>query len=253
MLPAPRPDLEAALPARAGVGAAVLLLHLAPGALVWAVHRLGAPLLAAHGVPPRAALLGGFLVAGLPLQLAVLRRAARARGITVRALVSGRRAPLWQHLLAAPALLAWAIAATAAGAPAAAWLGGVLGEAAPFLKPPPAAAPPLPGLVVATLGLKLVVDGLLNPVVEEAYFRGYLLPRLAPLGPAAPLVNAALFALAHLWQLENAPVIVLYGCALAYVAWWRGTIAFGVVNHALVNLLGTAVALHAAVAAAPPG
>jgi membrane protease YdiL (CAAX protease family) len=36
-------------------------------------------------------------------------------------------------------------------------------------------------------------------VVEEMYFRGYLLPRISRLGAWAPLVNTVLFSLYHLF------------------------------------------------------
>ena len=51
------------------------------------------------------------------------------------------------------------------------------------------------GLLVAAWTLGLAVTTIAVPVVEEAYFRGYLLPRLAHLGRWAPVVNTVLFAL----------------------------------------------------------
>ena len=36
-------------------------------------------------------------------------------------------------------------------------------------------------------------------MVEELYFRGYLLPRISRLGAWAPLVNTVLFSLYHLF------------------------------------------------------
>jgi hypothetical protein len=36
-------------------------------------------------------------------------------------------------------------------------------------------------------------------VVEELYFRGHLLPRLSRFGRWAPVLNAPLFSLYHLW------------------------------------------------------
>jgi membrane protease YdiL (CAAX protease family) len=46
--------------------------------------------------------------------------------------------------------------------------------------------------------LGLVLSGVVAPVVEEMYFRGYLLPRLSRLGRWAPVLNVTLFALYHL-------------------------------------------------------
>src|SRR5205807_838165 len=58
-------------------------------------------------------------------------------------------------------------------------------------------------VLVVTQLVTLLIDGVLNPVVEELYFRGYLLPRLPVAGwPAVP-VSAALFAAQHYWQPFN--------------------------------------------------
>ena len=40
---------------------------------------------------------------------------------------------------------------------------------------------------------------MLGPIVEELYFRGWLLPRLERFGRCAPVLNAALFSLYHVW------------------------------------------------------
>jgi membrane protease YdiL (CAAX protease family) len=47
--------------------------------------------------------------------------------------------------------------------------------------------------------LQVVSSGLVAPVVEELYFRGYLLPRIDRLGIWAPLIGALLFASQHVW------------------------------------------------------
>ena len=39
-----------------------------------------------------------------------------------------------------------------------------------------------------------------GPIVEELYFRGYLLPRMEWMGRWAPLVNVSLFSLYHFWS-----------------------------------------------------
>jgi uncharacterized protein len=40
---------------------------------------------------------------------------------------------------------------------------------------------------------KLTFDGLAFPILEEVYFRGFLLPRMSYLGALAPAVSALLF------------------------------------------------------------
>jgi Type II CAAX prenyl endopeptidase Rce1-like len=58
-------------------------------------------------------------------------------------------------------------------------------------------------VLVATMLVTLLVDGVVNPTVEELYFRGYLLPRLPVAGWRAIPVSAGLFTTQHYWQPEN--------------------------------------------------
>ena len=51
-----------------------------------------------------------------------------------------------------------------------------------------------------TLVAFLAINGFVGPIVEELYFRGYLLPRMEWMGRWAPLVNVSLFSLYHFWS-----------------------------------------------------
>ncbi|MFI6503366.1 lysostaphin resistance A-like protein [Nonomuraea typhae] len=53
--------------------------------------------------------------------------------------------------------------------------------------------------VVLSLSISLLLTGIVLPAIEELYFRGFLLPRMAHLGKAAPVLNAVLFSLYHFW------------------------------------------------------
>jgi membrane protease YdiL (CAAX protease family) len=105
------------------------------------------------------------------------------------------------------------------------------------------AAPASAAALRATQVANLVIDGLANPVVEELYFRGYLLPRLAALGRAAPLANAALFALGHFWQPWNVPLIFAIVAVEAYAVRWRRSVAISILAHCAGNTIGAILAL----------
>ena len=53
---------------------------------------------------------------------------------------------------------------------------------------------------LVTLGAYFILNGFVGPIVEELYFRGYLLPRMEWMGRWAPLVNVSLFSLYHFWS-----------------------------------------------------
>jgi uncharacterized protein len=77
-----------------------------------------------------------------------------------------------------------------------------------------------------------------GPIAEELYFRGFLLPRLSPLGPWAPLLNAVLFSLYHLWlPWQNLSRILLI-LPLAYCVWWKRNLYLGILAHCAINVLG---------------
>ena len=90
--------------------------------------------------------------------------------------------------------------------------------------------------LAAWVALRVVGSVLLVPLVEEAFFRGYLLTRLD--GPgwrrvAAILASAGLFALLH----DRWIAALLTGLVLGLVMLRRGRLADAVAAHAAANLV----------------
>jgi membrane protease YdiL (CAAX protease family) len=63
-------------------------------------------------------------------------------------------------------------------------------------------------------------------------------PRLAPLGRAAPWLNHVLFTLYHFWQPWQYVSILLFALPLTFVPWKTGNIRVAMVAHCLVNSTG---------------
>ena len=101
--------------------------------------------------------------------------------------------------------------------------------------------------IVLTLGLNLVLNGLLAPVVEELYFRGFLLPRMEAFGKLAPVANAVLFSLYHLWQPYVYITLIIALIPMVYVTWKTGDWRVSLFTHGLLNLVGAVLGLLAAV------
>jgi hypothetical protein len=81
------------------------------------------------------------------------------------------------------------------------------------------------------------------PVVEELTFRGLGYSLLAPFGPAVAIIAVGLaFGLAH-GLVEALPILVLFGCGLAYLRSQTDSVYPGMLVHGFFN----AVALLAAV------
>jgi membrane protease YdiL (CAAX protease family) len=63
---------------------------------------------------------------------------------------------------------------------------------------------------------------------EEAFFRGWLQPRL---GRHGPVLSAVLWGGYHLQQTSTIPSLILFGLALGALRWWRGTVRIGAGFH----------------------
>jgi uncharacterized protein len=228
-----------------GVGRSAVL-HLLPGALATLVFAALAPLAAQAGFPPLAALMLAALLAAVPFQLGwMLMEGQRQNGrVSLRGVVVYRQpVPGWQVAGLAVVFVVWGlfwfnilaplerlIQESVFGWLPAWWFFDRLPEqAGEYARP----------ALAATFVLALLVNGLLAPVVEEMYFRGYLLPRLARLGSLAPLLNVLLFSVYHFfspWQSLSRIVALL---PMAYAVWWRRNFYIGLATHVALNLLGT--------------
>ena len=89
-----------------------------------------------------------------------------------------------------------------------------------------------------TLVLAVLFSGFVAPVVEELYFRGFLLPRMEHWGWAAPVVNSLLFAAYHFYFPGNVPGIFVAFVPISYVVMVKKNWRIGVVVHSLSNLWG---------------
>lgn len=84
----------------------------------------------------------------------------------------------------------------------------------------------------------ILVDGVIGPVIEELFFRGYLLPRMEYLKKWAPVVNGTLFGLYHLWQPHNYLAIIGVGIVISFVVWKKKNVYLGIIIHCTINILG---------------
>jgi membrane protease YdiL (CAAX protease family) len=89
-----------------------------------------------------------------------------------------------------------------------------------------------------TLLLAVLLSGFVAPVVEELYFRGFLLPRMEHWGWAAPVVNSLLFAVYHFYFPGNVPGIFVAFLPIAYVVRIKKNWGIGAIVHSMFNLWG---------------
>ena len=89
-----------------------------------------------------------------------------------------------------------------------------------------------------TFVLAFLFSGLLAPLIEEAYFRGFLLPRMNHWGWMAPVGNAFLFGVYHFFSPWGLPNIFLAFLPVAFVVQARRNFRIGLVVHSMFNLTG---------------
>jgi membrane protease YdiL (CAAX protease family) len=236
--------MEATTPERHSLPRTVLL-HLLPGVLITAVFVAIASIAVPRGAPASLALLITWLVAGIPLLLGYLLYQGRKRNgrFSLDGIVL-YRAPLRirDYLWLVTALLVWTAVVSTLLFPLGEairqalfpwwpeWL--VLSGFVQHLKE--YSEPVLWATVLLSFALNIAV-----PIVEEMYFRGYLLPRIAHWGAWAPLASVLLFSLYHFWlPWDNASRVVAL-LPLVYAVAWKRNIYIGILVHVLLNTLGS--------------
>jgi membrane protease YdiL (CAAX protease family) len=231
---------------------ATIAYHLLPGVVILVVAIAFVPIAKAAGFPPIVGLLVAMLFAGLPVQLGYLLRLGWKRNgrlSLAKVVVYRHRVPRWQDPLYAVATVAWGAVVTFAATPIeSAILKRVFGwvpagftattaaDAASYSTYPRT-------ILLITFGSLILINGVAAPIIEELYFRGYLMPRISRFRWKTPILEDALFALYHIWQ-PWAYVIILL-TMISYIApvFRRRNIYIGVWAHMSLNLLGNTALL----------
>lgn len=92
-------------------------------------------------------------------------------------------------------------------------------------------------ILIVAAGLALVLNGIVAPIVEELYFRGYLLPRLSRFGLWGPLLGGSLFSLYHFFTPWENLIRLLVVLPLVYLVTWTRNIYWGMIVHVANNVL----------------
>lgn len=222
------------------------LLHLFPGVALTIFIVLAAPTFASLGFPVVLALFLGIGLVIVPLELGYLfLHARRTTGTwSLHATVGyRRRLPARQLLRWVPALVAWfTLWLVISTAVLDRWLADTFFAWLPdailqFSRVDEVGEPVTTTVLVVMVVSMVVLNGFVGPVVEELYFRGHLLPRLARYGRAAPVINTALFLLYHLWTPWQVPARIVGFLPITWLTWRERSLQVAIVSHVAVNLL----------------
>jgi membrane protease YdiL (CAAX protease family) len=221
-----------------------IILHLLPGVVFLVLWFLVAPLIQRWGVPVAIAGSLAILFGQLPLVLGILLYQSRKQTgrFSLRDVIAYRRpVPLWQYLLFVPLLCIWYFQGSTIWAglqndlfTSLPWLPRWLENPLPFIDQGPYS----PLVTTITFVVALISSGVIAPIIEELYFRGFLLPRIDRLGVWAVLLNVSLFAFHHLWTPLLNPGRILAWFPIIFIVWRKQNIYIGLSVHLITNLMG---------------
>ncbi|TAK01285.1 MAG: CPBP family intramembrane metalloprotease [Chloroflexota bacterium] len=218
-----------------------VVLHLLPGALITAFYIGVAPMVRELGFPSLMALYLAIVVVLIPFELGLLFYRARKEAASLGRVVLYREpVPRGQLVGLVLVTFTWASLIAMVLFPPLDefftdtfffWLPDWFFMAEDFARYSAAA-------LLITWVVGLLANGIAGPVVEELYFRGYLLPRISWLGGWAPALNMVLFSLYHFftpWATVGRIVALL---PMVSATWWSRNIYLGIAVHVLWNIGG---------------
>lgn len=221
-------------------------LSLFPGVALGAFIVGTAPLLKGWGLDPIFALFGGIGLVIVPLELGCLAIVARRTtgSWSPLALTDYKsRLPSRRLLPLALGLAIWFIVTLITWiALLEGWVVDRLSSWLPnsilqFAQTNAEGDLPSAGVVTALLVIAFLFNGLLGPMTEELYFRGFLLPRIDRYGAWAPVLNTFLFSIYHMWTPWRWPQIAIGFLPLALAAWRTRSIYVSMAAHVTINIV----------------
>ena len=216
-----------------------LTLHLLPGALITVFYIGAVPVVRSLGFPSLMAIFLAIAFVLIPFELGYLIYQARKNQSTLESIVLYREpVPRGQFVGLVLGLFVWSAICFALLYPPldAFFIESVFSWLPEWFFFTEDFAQYSMTVLLITWVFGLFVNGIAGPVIEEMYFRGYLLPRISRFGAWAPLVNTVLFSLYHFftpWQNVGRIMGLL---PMVYATWWKRNIYVSIAVHVLGNV-----------------
>jgi hypothetical protein len=216
------------------------ILHLVPGILITLVFATLAPLMERFQLPTFLALCVAGPAVLLPGGLGYLYLQGYCRNgrLSLDGVVLYRSPlPWWQYVALVPLVVVASgglitLLAPLSDALYQSWFAPWLPKR--YLLTPDLNAYDRPTLMLS-YAILFVTISVIVPIIEEIWFRGYLLPRMAHLGLWGVVLASVLFALYHFWTPWLAVGRAVGLIPLILVAQWRRNIFIGMAAHIVAN------------------
>ncbi|MEQ7010142.1 CPBP family intramembrane glutamic endopeptidase [Actinopolymorpha sp. B17G11] len=222
-----------------------IALHLVPGALIVAVYMLFAePLVKAIGYPSFLAWAIALIVVLVPVQFGLLWLGSRRNGrFSLRGVVEYLDKPIPRGKITAiiAGLIVWMTVVALALTPLDNLVFDTFFTWIPFEGAGGSATTYLDGyshsVLLITMLVCLPLTGFTLPLIEELYFRGFLLPRISHLGWGAPVLNTVLFSVYHFWAPWTVLSKVIFMFPAVWLVWRKQDIRVSIGMHPGAALL----------------
>jgi uncharacterized protein len=217
-----------------------ILYHFYPGIITTIGFIILAPLAIKAKLPPQTALLLVILLVTLPLLAGHLLLAKKQEQLPNIGSLNGlkNRLPLPRLILYSAGLVVLAFIIWGLTQP----LNTIISKKLLGWLPEWYTAQNFEGYsadkIKITLLLNLLLNGLLAPVMEEVYFRGYLLPRMKAFGKLSFFINAVLFSFYHFWQPHIYLTLILSLLPMTYLVSKTKDLRLAIVTHCSLNIIG---------------
>lgn len=217
-----------------------IVYHLYPGIIITACFAVLTPLLINYQLPPQFSILVAIAIVAIPLLLIHLNKVKRKENKNRLGEINGYqqrlgsgRLILYIIVLVIFMFFIWGITQP---------LNTVITQKLLSWLPPWYTVQDFAGYdkqaIIITLLLNLALNGFLAPIVEEYYFRGYLLPRMATWGKWAFVINAILFSFYHFWQPYVYLTLLIALLPLSWAVWKTKDLRLAIYTHCAVNVIG---------------
>lgn len=217
-----------------------LIYHLLPGILIGVIYYLIVPGIQFSGYPSVLALILTAIFVLVPIEMGVLFWHGKRRNgkLSLKGVVLYRKKLAWrQYVLWIVVIFVTSGVIITLLNPVSAFIEGWfswipedlqlgMGLSDAFSR----------SKLIQTYALHFIFIVIVAPLVEELYFRGFLLPRMPEkLGRGGPILHSLLFALYHTWSPWMFLARALALLPLIYVVRWKKNIFLGIGAHWLIN------------------
>ncbi|MEB2778080.1 CPBP family intramembrane glutamic endopeptidase [Algoriphagus sp. D3-2-R+10] len=217
-----------------------IVYHLYPGILITLFFGVTTPYFVTMGFPPQLSMLIAIVVIVVPIILFHLNNAKKNENVKrIYDLVEYTETlPTYKLILYTLGLIIFAFLVYGLTQP----INEIITDKFLYWLPDWYKARDFEGysksIILVTLIVNLILNGLLAPYLEELYFRGYLLPRMKTWGKFAPLMSAILFSLYHFWQPQIYLTLVIALFPMTYLVWKTKNLKLAIYTHCGLNIVG---------------